>query len=52
MHAQIDALAYAHTSFFTTEAAESLAAMLVEDAPPARHTPISSPAAPRPSRPR
>lgn len=33
MHAQIDALAYAHTSFFTTEAAESLAAMLVEDAP-------------------
>ena len=37
---------------FTTEAAESLAAMLVEDAPPARHTPISSPAAPRPSRPR
>lgn len=33
MHAQIDALAYAHTSFFTTEVAERLAAMLVADAP-------------------
>lgn len=33
MHAQIDALAYAHTSFFTTEPAEELAARLVEDAP-------------------
>ncbi|WP_454673521.1 aspartate aminotransferase family protein [Achromobacter pestifer] len=33
MHAQIDALAYAHTSFFTTEPAEQLAARLVEDAP-------------------
>ena len=33
MHAQIDALAYAHTSFFTTEVAEELAAMLVADAP-------------------
>ncbi|WMD23162.1 aspartate aminotransferase family protein [Achromobacter seleniivolatilans] len=33
MHAQIDALAYAHTSFFTTEPAEALAARLVEDAP-------------------
>lgn len=33
MHAQIDALAYAHTSFFTTEAAEKLAATLVADAP-------------------
>lgn len=34
MHAQIDALAYAHTSFFTTEVAEQLAARLVADAPP------------------
>ncbi|MFY3703037.1 aspartate aminotransferase family protein [Achromobacter dolens] len=33
MHAQIDALAYAHTSFFTTEVAEQLAATLVTDAP-------------------
>jgi adenosylmethionine-8-amino-7-oxononanoate aminotransferase len=33
MHAQIDALAYAHTSFFTTEVAEELAGMLVDDAP-------------------
>lgn len=33
MHAQIDALAYAHTSFFTTEVAEKLAARLVDDAP-------------------
>lgn len=33
MHAQIDALAYAHTSFFTTEVAEQLAATLVADAP-------------------
>ncbi len=33
MHAQIDALAYAHTSFFTTEPAEELAEMLVADAP-------------------
>ncbi|WP_246892585.1 aspartate aminotransferase family protein [Achromobacter xylosoxidans] len=33
MHAQIDALAYAHTSFFTTEVAERLAATLVADAP-------------------
>lgn len=33
MHAQIDALAYAHTSFFTTEVAEELAGMLVADAP-------------------
>ncbi|WP_434646740.1 aspartate aminotransferase family protein [Achromobacter piechaudii] len=33
MHAQIDALAYAHTSFFTTEVAEQLAARLVADAP-------------------
>ena len=34
MHAQIDRLAYAHTSFFTTEVAEELADMLVADAPP------------------
>ena len=33
MHAQIDRLAYAHTSFFTTEAAEALADHLVRDAP-------------------
>ena len=34
MHAQIDRLAYAHTSFFTTEVAEALADTLVENAPP------------------
>jgi adenosylmethionine-8-amino-7-oxononanoate aminotransferase len=33
MHAQVDRLAYAHTSFFTTEAAEQLAARLAFDAP-------------------
>jgi adenosylmethionine-8-amino-7-oxononanoate aminotransferase len=33
MHAQIDRLAYAHTSFFTTEVAEELADTLVADAP-------------------
>ncbi len=33
LHAQIDALAYAHTSFFTTEVAERLADRLVSDAP-------------------
>jgi len=33
MHAQIDRIAYAHTSFFTTEAAERLADRLVADAP-------------------
>ncbi len=33
MHAQLDKLAYAHTSFFTTEAAEELARTLVRDAP-------------------
>lgn len=33
MHAQIDRLAYAHTSFFTTEVAEQLADLLVETAP-------------------
>ncbi|MBE0547579.1 MAG: aspartate aminotransferase family protein [Rubrivivax sp.] len=33
MHAQIDRLAYAHTSFFTTEVAETLADLLVATAP-------------------
>jgi len=34
LHAQVDRLAYAHTSFFTTEVAEQLADTLVADAPP------------------
>src|SRR5512133_563599 len=33
MHAQIDRLAYAHTSFFTTDVAEELADLLIESAP-------------------
>jgi adenosylmethionine-8-amino-7-oxononanoate aminotransferase len=33
MHAQLDRLAYAHTSFFTTEVAEALAEQLVRTAP-------------------
>ncbi len=33
MHAQIDRLAYAHTSFFTTEVAEQLADQLIATAP-------------------
>jgi adenosylmethionine-8-amino-7-oxononanoate aminotransferase len=33
MHRQIDSLAYAHTSFFTTQVAEDLAAHLVAKAP-------------------
>jgi len=33
LHAQLDKLAYAHTSFFTTEVAEQLADMLIADAP-------------------
>jgi len=33
MHAQLDALAYAHTRFFSSEPAEQLAARLVADAP-------------------
>ena len=33
MHAQIDRLAYAHTSFFSTQVAEELADTLIEDAP-------------------
>jgi adenosylmethionine-8-amino-7-oxononanoate aminotransferase len=34
MHAQLDRLAYAHTSFFSTPAAEELAAHLIAHAPP------------------
>jgi adenosylmethionine-8-amino-7-oxononanoate aminotransferase len=34
MRRQLDALAYAHTAFFTTDAAERLADRLIEDAPP------------------
>jgi len=33
LHAQLDAIAYAHTSFFTTEVAERLADRLAQDAP-------------------
>jgi adenosylmethionine-8-amino-7-oxononanoate aminotransferase len=33
IRAQLDKIAYAHTSFFTTEVAEALAERLVEDAP-------------------
>jgi adenosylmethionine-8-amino-7-oxononanoate aminotransferase len=33
LHAQLDALAYAHTGFFTSEPAERLADLLIEDAP-------------------
>ncbi len=33
MHAQLDRLAYAHTGFFTSEAAEQLAELLVAQAP-------------------
>jgi adenosylmethionine-8-amino-7-oxononanoate aminotransferase len=33
LHAQLDKLAYAHTSFFTTEVAEELAEVLIADAP-------------------
>ncbi len=33
MHAQIDRVAYAHTSFFTTDVAEQLADVLVQGAP-------------------
>ena len=38
MHAQLDKLAYAHTSFFTTQVAEELGEDLVAHAP-ARHQP-------------
>jgi adenosylmethionine-8-amino-7-oxononanoate aminotransferase len=34
MHAQIDKVAYAHTSFFTTDVAEELADTLIANAPP------------------
>ncbi len=34
MHAQIDMVAYAHTSFFTTDVAEALAENLIANAPP------------------
>ena len=34
MHAQLDKLAYAHTSFFTTQVAEELGDDLVEHGPP------------------
>jgi adenosylmethionine-8-amino-7-oxononanoate aminotransferase len=34
LHAQADSVAYAHTSFFTTEVAEALADELVQHAPP------------------
>lgn len=37
IHAQIDRVAYAHTSFFTTEVAEELADTLVADAPGMSH---------------
>jgi adenosylmethionine-8-amino-7-oxononanoate aminotransferase len=37
MHAQIDALAYAHTGFFTSEAAETLADHLAARAPEGLH---------------
>ncbi|WP_299818420.1 aspartate aminotransferase family protein [uncultured Roseibium sp.] len=33
LHAQLDAMAYAHTGFFTTEVAEALADRLIEEAP-------------------
>src|SRR5690606_32172460 len=33
LHRQLDQIAYAHTSFFTTEAAERLGDILIEDAP-------------------
>jgi adenosylmethionine-8-amino-7-oxononanoate aminotransferase len=33
LHRQLDALAYAHTGFFTTDVAERLADRLIEDAP-------------------
>ena len=41
LHAQLDALAYAHTGFFTSEPAERLADRLVADAP-TRHQPCLS----------
>ena len=38
MHAQLDKLAYAHTSFFTTSVAEDLGEDLVAHAPPGMRT--------------
>lgn len=37
IHAQVDRVAYAHTSFFTTEVAEELADTLIADAPGMSH---------------
>ena len=42
MHAQIDRLVYAHTSFFTSEVSESLADHLVEHAPAVAPTTVSA----------
>ena len=50
LHAQLDKLAYAHTSFFTTDAAEALAERLVADAPAGISHVSSSVAARRRSR--
>ncbi len=41
MHAQIDTLAYAHTSFFSTAVAEALADTLIASAPPGLNSPES-----------
>ena len=41
MHAQIDEIAYAHTSFFTTRVAEELADTLIATAPSGLNTPDS-----------
>ncbi len=41
MHAQIDEVAYAHTSFFTTRVAEELADTLIATAPSGLNTPDS-----------
>ena len=41
MHAQIDEIAYAHTSFFTTRVAEELADLLIAAAPSGLNTPDS-----------
>lgn len=50
--AQVDTLAYAHTSFFTTEVSETLARTLAEAAPGISITSTSSRAARRPWKPR
>ena len=50
MHAQIDRLAYAHTSFFTSEVSESLADHLVSTRRPVSITSTSCRAARRPSK--